>query len=60
VIWDSHPLALGATPTQVFIDGVPQLDGGITSLKPASAQSVPDTPNFDQDAALAVEVRAGP
>ncbi|KAN0081191.1 hypothetical protein V8E55_008815 [Tylopilus felleus] len=25
-IWDSHPLALGATPVQVFIDGIPQLE----------------------------------
>lgn len=26
VVWDAHPLSLGATPLQVFIDGVPQLD----------------------------------
>ncbi|QRW21800.1 amidohydrolase family protein [Rhizoctonia solani] len=26
VIWDSHPLSLGATPQQVYIDGSPQLD----------------------------------
>ena len=26
VIWDSHPLALGATPRQVYIDGIPQLE----------------------------------
>lgn len=26
VLWDSHPLSLGATPRQVFIDGIPQLD----------------------------------
>lgn len=26
VIWNDHPLAIGATPLQVFIDGIPQLD----------------------------------
>ncbi|KAI0692573.1 hypothetical protein BC835DRAFT_1416500 [Cytidiella melzeri] len=25
VLWDSHPLHLGATPRQVWIDGIPQL-----------------------------------
>ncbi|KAE8146590.1 amidohydrolase [Aspergillus avenaceus] len=24
-VWDAHPLAVGATPAQVFIDGVPQI-----------------------------------
>jgi imidazolonepropionase-like amidohydrolase len=26
VVWDAHPLSLGATPLQVFIDGARQLD----------------------------------
>ncbi|EHK24608.1 carbohydrate esterase family 9 protein [Trichoderma virens Gv29-8] len=26
VVWDSHPLSIGATPLQVFIDGQAQLD----------------------------------
>ncbi|KAI0710537.1 hypothetical protein C8Q76DRAFT_858520 [Earliella scabrosa] len=26
VLWDSHPLALGATPQQVWIDGVAQIN----------------------------------
>lgn len=25
IVYDSHPMALGATPLQVFIDGVPQI-----------------------------------
>lgn len=25
VLWDSHPLRLGATPTHVYIDGISQL-----------------------------------
>ncbi|EKM54391.1 uncharacterized protein PHACADRAFT_258201 [Phanerochaete carnosa HHB-10118-sp] len=55
VIWDSHPLALGATPKQVFIDGIPQLVDPHTAEKPTAAQSVPKTPNFDQEAADAVK-----
>ncbi|VDB83387.1 unnamed protein product [Peniophora sp. CBMAI 1063] len=51
VLWDSHPLALGATPTQVFIDGVAQLTSPITRPKPASAQIAPQTPDYDVEAA---------
>jgi Amidohydrolase family len=43
VVWDAMPLALGATPLQVYIDGIPQLDHlkveesmGTTMTKPAS------------------------
>ncbi|KAJ3568393.1 hypothetical protein NP233_g5742 [Leucocoprinus birnbaumii] len=55
VIWDSHPLALGATPTQVFVDGVPQFSGAIKTEKPDNYQQVPRVPNFDKDAQEAVE-----
>lgn len=48
VIWDSHPLALGATPMQVFIDGIPQLNTTIKK-KPAAFQTAPTTPNFDKE-----------
>ncbi|RIB29900.1 hypothetical protein C2G38_2027283 [Gigaspora rosea] len=30
VVWDSHPLSLGATPLEVYIDGIPQFN---TSLR---------------------------
>ncbi|KAH9913692.1 composite domain of metallo-dependent hydrolase [Epithele typhae] len=49
VLWDSHPLALGATPQQVWIDGIPQLDAPFVVSKPASLQDVPPTPNFDKE-----------
>ncbi|KAJ6577348.1 carbohydrate esterase family 9 protein [Mycena capillaripes] len=49
VVWDSHPLAIGATPSQVFIDGIPQHPKPYISKKPASQQSAPKTPNFDQE-----------
>ncbi|KAF9052269.1 hypothetical protein BDZ89DRAFT_1056627 [Hymenopellis radicata] len=38
VIWDSNPLAIGATPKQVWIDGVAQLESPFTAEKPASLQ----------------------
>ncbi|KAJ7078078.1 hypothetical protein C8R44DRAFT_896061 [Mycena epipterygia] len=49
VLWDSHPLALGATPSQVFIDGISQFTNPYISKKPASQQHAPKTPNFDQE-----------
>jgi imidazolonepropionase-like amidohydrolase len=36
VIWDSDPLSLGATPLQVFIDGIPQFEDPVTIGKPIS------------------------
>ena len=50
VIWDSHPLALGATPAQVFIDGIPQLDAPYVVSKPETFQDLPKVPNFDREA----------
>ncbi|KAJ3802991.1 carbohydrate esterase family 9 protein [Lentinula aff. detonsa] len=55
VIWDSHPLALGATPVQVFIDGIPQLDSPYVSFKPPAYQKSPKVPNFDKEANLTLE-----
>ncbi|THU95633.1 carbohydrate esterase family 9 protein [Dendrothele bispora CBS 962.96] len=54
VLWDSHPLALGATPKQVFIDGIPQLETPHASTKPPAFQHVPSVPNFDKEAEDAV------
>ncbi|KAF8217751.1 composite domain of metallo-dependent hydrolase [Mycena galopus ATCC 62051] len=55
VVWDSHPLALGAAPKQVFIDGIAQLEKPYTSVKPKSAQHAPATPNFDKEVADAIK-----
>jgi len=56
VLWDSHPLSLGATPKQVFIDGIPQLKSPhFISSKPAKVQTPPKTPNWDREAKEAVE-----
>lgn len=54
MIWDSHPLALGATPAQVFIDGIPQLDAPHVVRKPEAFQDLPKVPNFDREAEEAV------
>ncbi|EKM59751.1 uncharacterized protein PHACADRAFT_181721 [Phanerochaete carnosa HHB-10118-sp] len=35
VLWDSHPLHLGAVPRQVWIDGIAQLGRADTALTPA-------------------------
>jgi hypothetical protein len=46
---------LGATPTQVFIDGVSQLESPHIVRKSQTFQSVPKVPNFDEEAKEAVE-----
>ncbi|KAK0457772.1 uncharacterized protein EV420DRAFT_1271277 [Desarmillaria tabescens] len=51
VVWDSHPLAIGATPKQVYIDGIAQLEKPYSNPKPTVLQSPPKTPNFDKEAA---------
>ncbi|KAI5118175.1 hypothetical protein M0805_008416 [Coniferiporia weirii] len=60
VIWDSHPLALGATPKQVFIDGIAQLDTPQTAQKPPSFQNVPKTPDFTKETADALKYEGLP
>lgn len=50
VVWDSHPLALGATPKQVYIDGIAQLNEPQALIKPDNFQSMPKTPNWDKEA----------
>ncbi|KAG6841872.1 hypothetical protein C0991_005602 [Blastosporella zonata] len=50
IVWDSHPLALGAAPKQVYIDGIPQIAKPFSIDKPAAFQVVPETPNFDDEA----------
>lgn len=55
MIWDSHPLALGATPKQVWIDGIAQIEYPYISEKPTTFQSLPTTPNFEKEAKAAIE-----
>jgi imidazolonepropionase-like amidohydrolase len=60
VVWDSHPLALGATPKQVYIDGIPQLKKPHVVAKPALLQTAPTPPNFDKEAEEAVKYEGLP
>lgn len=60
VLWDSHPLALGATPKQVFIDGIAQITTPYVNPKPASFQIVPKTPDFSQEAENALKYEGLP
>lgn len=60
MLWDSHPLALGATPAQVFIDGIPQLTDAHLLEKPETFQRTPPVPNFDKEAQEAVEYEGLP
>ncbi|KAJ7054512.1 carbohydrate esterase family 9 protein [Mycena amicta] len=60
VIWDSHPLALGAAPKQVFIDGIAQLSKPSVSIKPKFAQHVPAAPNWDKEIAETIKYEGLP
>jgi imidazolonepropionase-like amidohydrolase len=53
VIWSSHPLSLASTPTQVYIDGIPQLSLPSRYISKGST-SPPRTPNFDSEKVAAV------
>ncbi|KAF9782828.1 carbohydrate esterase family 9 protein [Thelephora terrestris] len=60
VVWDRHPLSLGATPNQVFIDGIAQFDRPHTIAKPVSALKAPKTPDFSQEVTAAIEYEGLP
>lgn len=60
VVWDSHPLALGATPKQVFIDGISQLAEPHVLAKPDSLQLEPKVPNWDKEAKAALKFNGLP
>ncbi|ELU40945.1 amidohydrolase [Rhizoctonia solani AG-1 IA] len=55
VVWDSHPLTLGATPKQLYIDGIAQLSDPVVVSKPSTFQRIPATPNWGKAPQEAVE-----
>ncbi|KAF8065373.1 hypothetical protein FPV67DRAFT_1628755 [Lyophyllum atratum] len=59
-IWDSHPLTLGATPVQVYIDGIAQIAEPHALVKPEALQQAPNTPNWDAEARKTVEFEGLP
>ncbi|KAK1984803.1 hypothetical protein LZ30DRAFT_585391 [Colletotrichum cereale] len=53
VVWDAHPLSIGATPLQVYIDGNPQLKNsivqesmGATFNEASAKEALPVTPKM--------------
>lgn len=62
VVWDSHPLALGATPAQVYIDGIAQLASPFTSHTKDSPtfQTVPEVPDFEDEIKKTIEFEGLP
>lgn len=62
VVWDSHPLALGATPAQVYIDGIAQLASPFTSHTKDSPtfQTVPEVPDFEEEIKKTIEFEGLP
>jgi hypothetical protein len=59
-IWDAHPLTIGATPQQVFIDGIAQLTEPNVLTKPQQLQIEPKTPNWDKEAKEALKYEGLP
>ena len=55
VLWDSHPLALGATPTQVIIDGILQFPHAHAAPKPEAHQHAPTPPKWDVETTRTLE-----
>ncbi|CAG8479612.1 1104_t:CDS:10 [Racocetra fulgida] len=41
VVWDSHPLELGATPLEVYIDGIPQFNTSLRVLENDISKPIP-------------------
>ncbi|KAH7107924.1 hypothetical protein BKA62DRAFT_680428 [Auriculariales sp. MPI-PUGE-AT-0066] len=56
----STPAKLGATPAQVFIDGVAQLKKPVITYKSLAQQVAPKTPDFTEEAAAAVKYEGLP
>ncbi|KAK7935443.1 carbohydrate esterase family 9 [Apiospora marii] len=49
VVWDSHPLSIGATPQQVFIDGVATLKSDDVEHATGSSMEAHATPSAPSD-----------
>lgn len=66
VLWDSHPLQLGATPVKVWIDGILQIPVPSKTDTPTNIEvgkgkdeaewrEVPDVPNWDKERKEAIK-----
>ena len=54
VLWDVHPLQLGAKPRQVWIDGIPQLVMTHSHNEDDERQEPPPVPNWDRERKAAI------
>lgn len=46
VVWNAHPLQLAAVPSQVYVDGIPQLTSPQPVARSASAQVAPGSADY--------------
>jgi imidazolonepropionase-like amidohydrolase len=60
VVWDSFPLALGATPKQTYIDGIPQIINPHVTQKPDEAQKITKSGDYEEETAEALATRGDP
>lgn len=60
VVWDSFPLSLGATPKQVYIDGIAQIESPFVTEKPEEAQKVTEAGDWEEGAREAIVTRGEP
>lgn len=60
VVWDSFPLAIGATPQQTYIDGIAQIIEPHVTAKPAAAQEISPAGKYDQEIAEVLQARGDP
>ena len=51
---------MGATPKQVYIDGIPQIESPFSVQKPQELQRAPKVPNFDKEAEDAIKYEGLP
>ena len=49
VLWDRHPLRLGATPVQVFVDGAAQLETHLSGGSSSGDDLAPPSGRFDDE-----------
>ncbi|KAK6193100.1 RNA-splicing factor [Pestalotiopsis sp. IQ-011] len=52
VVWDSDPLSIGATPQQVFIDGIATLDSKVVQLSTGASMETATAPEASLDAPI--------
>lgn len=57
VIWQSHPLQLGATPAQVFVDGIPQLESPNLVARSPADQEPPSVPDYSGEIREVIDSR---